>query len=189
MIEDQITIGEAKLREILEQLDRKQTECESLHLKNAKLADELADQRLRLETLTAQVTPSVESMTWEERKSLILKQLEREDFEDAHKRGQWIDVVAETDRVVQERDRELAELRELLRQQPDCVGSNQVVGAAAIAEILDSDELVQQERRQLQQLKQEWHEKMRQGEIELALERAELARKLHELESPSIVPA
>ena len=55
------------------------------------------------------------------------------------------------------------------------------IGAAAIAEMIDSDELVQQERERLQLLQAEWEEKFRQGEIEASLERAKLSRERQEL--------
>ena len=47
--------------------------------------------------------------------------------------------------------------------------------------MLDSDELVQQERERLQMLQAEWQEKFRQGEIEASLERAKLSRERQEL--------
>lgn len=183
LVEDEVRVGRDKLTEILHQLERKQDECDRLHADNAALADQIASQKLRLETIDADLTPSVDEMTWEQRKTLMLRQLEREDAYDDRQQSQLIDVIAETDRVVSDLERELADLRELLRQRPGSVEASEVVGATAIAAMLDSDEIVQQERDQLRQLKEEWHAKMCQGEIELSLERAKLARRSHELES------
>ena len=47
--------------------------------------------------------------------------------------------------------------------------------------MIESDELVREERERLQQLQVEWEEKFRQSEIEASLERARLSRERREL--------
>ena len=54
--------------------------------------------------------------------------------------------------------------------------------AAAIAQMIDQDELVQQERDKLQEMQRQWEAKLRQAEIDVSLERARLARQRQELE-------
>lgn len=81
-----------------------------------------------------------------------------------------------TDGVVATKDREIAELKELLQQQAENIDSS-AVGASAIAEVLDQDELIRKERENLARLREELREKLRQAEIEASLERARLARE------------
>ena len=82
---------------------------------------------------------------------------------------------------LERRDEEIHELRSLLEEQSGTRGDGVAVGAAAIAEMLDADELVQQERERLQALQQQWEEKFRESEIEASLERAKLSRERLEL--------
>jgi len=49
--------------------------------------------------------------------------------------------------------------------------------ASAVAEILDADELVRQEREKLASLQQAWLDKLRQAEVDISLERAKNARE------------
>ena len=86
-----------------------------------------------------------------------------------------------TDQIVAGKDREIMELRVLLSQQSSNIGAV-AVGAAAIAENLDGDELIQQEREKLQALQAEWRDKLRQAEIDLSIERARIARQRAEVE-------
>jgi hypothetical protein len=57
------------------------------------------------------------------------------------------------------------------------------IGAAAIAQMFDTDELIQQERQKLKEIQLEWETKLRQAEIDLSMERAKLARERTQLES------
>jgi hypothetical protein len=56
------------------------------------------------------------------------------------------------------------------------------VGAAALSGLLDSDEIIRQQRERLAELQAEWEEKMRRAEIDISMERAKLARERAELE-------
>jgi len=49
--------------------------------------------------------------------------------------------------------------------------------ALAIAEVLNQDELIAREREKLEQLQSEWHEKLREAEVDISVERAKLARE------------
>ena len=83
--------------------------------------------------------------------------------------------------MLAEKDQECRELRQLLQQQSASLGSV-AVGAAALGEALDSDAIVREERQKLKDLQEQWHEKLRQAEIDLSLERAKLAREKAQLE-------
>ncbi len=83
--------------------------------------------------------------------------------------------IAITDEVVAQKDREIAEMRQLLEEQAGNIGSI-AVGATAIAGILDQDELIAQERARLAQVQGEWREKLRQAEIDISVQRATIAR-------------
>jgi hypothetical protein len=48
--------------------------------------------------------------------------------------------------------------------------------------LLADDEIIQRERDRLEQLQQEWEEKLRQAELEISIERATLARAQADLE-------
>ncbi len=56
------------------------------------------------------------------------------------------------------------------------------MGANAIAELLDQDELIRDERANLTRMKEELQEKLKQAEIEHSLERARLARERKQME-------
>ncbi|NND96353.1 MAG: hypothetical protein HKN47_03365, partial [Pirellulaceae bacterium] len=92
---------------------------------------------------------------------------------------------AELDRrldEVQRRESEVKELQALLQQQSetrDCSGV--AIGAAAIAELVEGDELIREEREKLQSLQAQWEERFRESEITASLERAKLSRERREL--------
>jgi chromosome segregation ATPase len=99
-----------------------------------------------------------------------------------------------TDQLLAEKQREIDELKQLLASQSARLGEL-AIGAAAVAELIDKDAVIQEQRKHLQRLQAEWEEKLRQAEIELSLERAKLARervqleeKLHALEIQAAQP-
>jgi hypothetical protein len=56
------------------------------------------------------------------------------------------------------------------------------VGAAAIAQMLDTDELVRQERDNLKELQEKLREELKKAEVDISLERAKIARDRAELD-------
>ena len=90
-------------------------------------------------------------------------------------------LVAERDQQVAEQEREINELKQLLDQQAGNIG-DVAVGASAIAEMLDQDELIREERENLNKLQVEWRDKVRQAEVDISQERAKLAREKAQLE-------
>jgi hypothetical protein len=122
---------------------------------------------------------------WESMKKRMMEQLDQDFSEDdpqqAEERLKIEEVIRDTDRIVAEKDREIAELRQLLEEQSSSWGS-MAVGAAAIADVLDKDEIIQHERENLKKTQEEWREKMRQAEIDISMERAKIARERAELD-------
>ena len=91
------------------------------------------------------------------------------------------EIVARTDKIIAEKNREIEELQHLLDNQSNSLGSL-AVGAAALEQVFDQDAIIREERQRLQQLQDECRDKLRQAEIELAMERARLARRDAEIE-------
>ena len=181
-----IEIKRRKLAQLLLELKNVRSRCTRLHCENESLAAEISLQRLKLESYQERLTPSLEkAITWEDRKAMIWQQLEDDEDCDPDQKKQFIDIVQETERIVADRDQEIAELRLLMSQQreiPTTVDDQQVTGATAIASILDADEMIAMERHNLEKLKQEWMEKLQQAEIDMSIERAAIARQQHDLQ-------
>ena len=209
-------VGETDLVHCLERPEEAPTSEEVLALRKhaselKSQVSELKSQVIELERqndeLTAQATSASiqaavasteathETLSWAERKQLILQQMEAETFdaeEFVESLGDEIvtqssdsdDPVEYVNRLNDElarREEEIRELQHLLEQQSETRDAGVSIGAAGIAELLDSDELVREERARLQVLQDEWEEKFRQAEIEASLERAKLSRERREL--------
>jgi chromosome segregation ATPase len=182
-------------------------EVQSLRDQVVNLESQVSDLERQNDELTAQATTASiqaavasteathETLSWAERKQLILKQMEADTF-DAEEFAESqanessadcddnIDPVEYVNRLNEElarREEEVRELQHLLEQQSETCDSGVSIGAAGIAEMLDSDELVREERARLQVLQDEWEEKFRKAEIEASLERAKLSRERREL--------
>lgn len=129
------------------------------------------------------------ALDWEAEKRRILAALEAEEGDGSPADGrpneavlaELQEIVRRTDMLVAEKDREIAELKQLLQDQSANLGTV-AVGAAAIGELLEADAIVREEREKLRLLQEEWREKLRAAEIEISVERAKLARQRAELE-------
>ncbi|WP_345682735.1 hypothetical protein [Novipirellula caenicola] len=177
--------------------------CE-LKRQNSDLAAKVANANVKKSTSD---TPSdfTEALSWEERKQLILRQMEEDCFdaetfltqtvqsrlndadEDDEREVDPVtfveELTSEVTRLQQQNERlekEISELNHLLENRPQSAGG-MAIGAAAIAEMIDADELIQEERQRLQALQTQWEEKFRQAEIEASLERAKLSRERQEV--------
>ncbi|WP_145169123.1 hypothetical protein [Rubripirellula lacrimiformis] len=192
----------SEIDEISAHVSSVEAENDDLRQQNADLASRLASQNVRSTVSNAQSSTS-DALSWEERKALILQQLEDDDFDadtfiedlqaehnvdDAALAESPIEFVraiyaqlAKHEAELANRDTEIGELHCLLDQRSDAGDGATAVGAAAIAQLIDSDELVMQERERLQLLQAEWEEKFRKSEIEASLERAKLSRERQEL--------
>lgn len=123
-------------------------------------------------------------LDWEAQKLRMLAMLEEYDDGDEDEATTKLTIQGTleiTDSVVAEKDQEIAELRKLLEEQSSNIG-NVAVGASAIAQLIESDEVIQHERERARQLQGEWEGKMRTAEVEISVERAKLARERAELE-------
>ncbi|WP_404310055.1 hypothetical protein [Neorhodopirellula lusitana] len=198
-----------ELQQLRDELEKSWQENEELRHQNDTLATQVAESSIHK---TVQADQGIdESLSWESRKALILRQMEEDSFDaDAfvqslsteakqHAVIETADVaepveltpsefieslvvqVSRLEGMVGARDKEIGELQMLLQNQSGTRDGGIAIGAAAIASLVDSDELVMEERERLQQLKNDWEDKFRQAEIEASLERAKLSRERQEL--------
>jgi hypothetical protein len=175
---DDSTELEQQLADVRSQLIEARHESVELRLQCNELSTRLAQ-------FQSPKSLSSEAWSWEERKQAWLRQLEEEDSgdgtADSKKRLEVQDIIDRTTQEIDRRDREIADLKSLLEQQA-VAANGMAVGAAAVAQIIEADELIVEERQRLKQLQEEWEQKQRQGEIEMSLERAKLARERLELQ-------
>jgi len=156
-------------------------------LRCAELEKKLAEAESRQAQALASAS-SVASggvLNWEIEKQRILAALEAEgDADDEERRTAHLkiqDVVKKTEAALADKDREIAELRSLLENQAANIGS-MAVGAAALGQFLEQDEIIRQQREHLRALEEEWKEKLRQAELDISRERAKIARERAALE-------
>jgi chromosome segregation ATPase len=119
-------------------------------------------------------------MDWEAQKQRLLASLEADQDDDEEAVAERTSVegtIRITDQIVAQKDREIAELKTLLEERGTARGES-----AAVAELVDRDEIICQEREKLQQIQAEWREKIGQAEIEISLQRAKIARERTELD-------
>jgi archaellum component FlaC len=181
--------GNSDAQELRERFEMAVQEIRELKVRNEKLNAENI-------SLSAQPGRSADppdgdasnGFDWETQKQALLREMEADlDSSDpghAHTRLTIEGAIQITDQVVAEKDTEIAELQSLLANQSSSLG-DLAVGAAAIAEVLDHDELVHQERENLIRMQDEWREKLRQAEVEISVERAKFARDRIELDDKS----
>jgi chromosome segregation ATPase len=121
-------------------------------------------------------------MDWEARKQQMLAALEdddRGDAEAAQERETIQNAIELTDQIVAQKEQEIADLRRQLADRASAEGAST---GAAVAELLNSDELIRQEREKLLKAEAEWREKIGRAEIDISVERAKIARDRMELE-------
>ena len=157
-------------------------ELRRLRAENHDLANRLAatehELRAARGTIGTSATQSAAASAWETKKKQVIEQLEADamDAEMASARITLEDLVRTTDRIIAEKDFEIRNLRQLIDDQSRRI-DGMVTGAAAVASILDHDDIIRQERENLKRMETEWREKLRKAEIDLSLERAKMARE------------
>ena len=175
-----------------DQLEQLSAQVAELEQQNEELASRVANSQIE-----NTVEDSSAALSWEDRKKMILEQMEDDSYdaesflatlpsgEECTDADDYLEQLREEvdqrNKELLERDNEIRELRCLLDQQSESRNDGMAIGAAAIAELVDNDDLVQQERKRLQEIQEEWEEKFRQAEIEASLERAKLSRERQEL--------
>jgi hypothetical protein len=119
-------------------------------------------------------------LDWESEKRRILAALEASEGSQGAEAGperlQIEEIVTQTQRLLAEKDRQIAELRKSAGESQ--AGTEE---ATARQSILDQDSVVCQEREELRQLQEEWRGKLRQAEVDLSVQRAKLARQEAEI--------
>lgn len=193
---DRVSAAEAETARLQEQSAKApivdETRVSDLEKRLQMAIDELRNERQRAAEMQKQLADvrvqaahagAGGAMDWEAQKRKLLQSLEEDSdaMADHEERLSIEETIRVTSRVVDEKEREIVELRQLLEQQSSNFGSV-AVGAAALSDLVDNDELLQQERKKLADLQEEWQVKLRQAEIELSLERAKLGRERVELE-------
>ncbi len=185
---EQLTQSTRQLEVLEQQLYDQQLELLDLRSQNSDLASQIAKHQLTASASKPHASFNQESLTWEERKQLILQQLDADaDSEQDHettvvKNLEIEDIINTTQKEIERRDREIGELQSIIEQQSSA-REGMAIGAAAIAQMLDADELINQERQKLKDIQREWEDKLRQAEIDLSMERAKLARERTQLET------
>lgn len=171
-----------RIEELEKRLDLAIGELRETKAPLAKAEADLAAKAVPHHVATPHPTPE-KFANWEAQKKFLLAELNGEggDSVSPDDRITVQQVIAATDRAIKDKEEEIKELQTLLQFRNENV-TEVVVGAAAIDEILNNDEIIQQEREQLERLKKEWKEKVRTAEIEISMERAKLAREKNELE-------
>ena len=156
-----------------------------LRAENEELKAELARAKSRPQAAEAVAMQAAGSISWEAQKQKLLAALESEydenEPEDAKQRTEIEEIVRKTDLAISQKDDEIQELKKLLESQSENIGTV-AVGAAAFGELLDSDQIIQEERESLKQLQEEMRRKLAAAEIEISVERAKIARQRVELE-------
>jgi len=114
----------------------------------------------------------------------MLQSLEDEDHPNSHSADDHSTIegtIQITDRIIADKDQLIARLQKQLLEEQASRPVAPVVHAE-VAQHLDKDEAVSQERDRLKSLQTEWRENLRQAEIDISLERAKLARERAEIE-------
>ena len=183
--------GEMADEDLRQRFDMAMEDVRELKAKNAELQQQLEAAQPGGGGGSAPA-PSTGGLDWEAEKQRILMELE-EDFQEGDGEDEEADeevraerlkiekVIERTDAILADKDQEIAELKQLLENQSGSLGT-MAVGAAALGEMLDNDEIVQEERENLKRLQEELNEKLRKAEVDISLERAKIARERAELE-------
>jgi len=145
---------------------------------NARIAE--LEQQLEQSTQQTPAAPigSGGALDWETQKSQLMALLEADDPDSPEAKSERLrieEAIQTTDRVVAEKERELAQLRDQLA----AAGTD---GESKREQLLANDEVVAAEREKLRLLKEEWEGKLRQAEIDISVERARIARDRAKIE-------
>lgn len=144
-----------------------------LKAKNAELEQQ------RQQGADSKVNPPADdsggNLDWEAQKRRLMAQLEDFDDDDEDEARDRLTIegaIRITDQVVAEKEQQIEEMKCQLARRPAEADQSQ-----AVADVLDADEVVRNEREKLRLLQEHWQEKLRKAEIEISVERAKLARE------------
>jgi hypothetical protein len=154
-----------------------------LKSRNADLQQE-ADKARSTAAKLAQQAQQSGTLDWEAEKQRILAALETDcDEDDESQQAERLkinNVLRTTDEVVAAKDAEIQELQQQLEQSAYCAA--QASNATEIEAAFNADSAIIEERERLKRLQEQWQAKLRAAEVELAVERAKIARQRAELE-------
>jgi len=177
------TEGNQEIDDLKRRFEMAVQDVRELKTKNTELTEQLAKAK-SAPAAKSSVTAATGG-SWESLKQKLMADLESDfdEKEDAQKADKLTvqGAIKITDQVVAEKETEIQELRKLLEAQSQQVGAV-AVGAAAVAEMLDTDELVRQERESLKRLQDGLRDQLKQAEVDISVERAKLARERAELD-------
>jgi hypothetical protein len=136
---------------------------------------------------------SLEGLDWEAQKKLMMARLEAEfdedDEEEFAERMTMEGAIRITDEVVARKDEEIAALKGKIAKMDANRGRQAVSEPSETGECqsssedwLEKDAIVQQERESLRKLQEKWKQKIREAEIDIAVERAKITRERAELD-------
>lgn len=180
----QLAVRESSTEESSATGESSPEEAEDLRRRLELALDDLRESRAKIERLESMKQSSgglSESLDWETQKRNLLHQLDKGELP-ATDRITMQQVIDATDDIVRRKDEEIDQLERLLQHQSENI-QGFAVGAAAVAGLLETDELICQERENLERLQSEWREKLKRAEIEISMERARIARERKELET------
>lgn len=173
--------GDARKSSDLERrLEMALDELREIKRANTELEGKLAKARTSAGSGKSVSAPTA-GLDWEAQKQRLLAELEEDhatDEESVAERNSIEGTILITDQVVARKDEEIAELQRKLQE----LGGNSVESRqAAASEMLDHDEIIRQEREKLQQIQEEYRQRIGKAETDISLERAKLARERAEL--------
>ena len=149
-----------------------------LKQENAQLRDQLA--KAKPASAAGAATPGG-SNDWAAQRARLMAMLDQEEGDgplDAARKKERASIenaIETTDRVIADKEREIAELRAAHESQDrNDTAEN---AARGVEQVLNADELIAAERQRLAALQAEWEDKLRAAELEFAVERAKLARE------------
>jgi chromosome segregation ATPase len=121
-------------------------------------------------------------LDWEAQKQRLLASLEADDGDEPDEervaeRASIKETIRVTELAIAKKDEEIAELRREIEQ----LSSAPHGISDATTALLDSDEIIRQERERLLQLEAEWRDRIGKAETELSVERAKLGRDRAEM--------
>jgi hypothetical protein len=179
---------ETELDELRRQVAGLTQELTDVRQQNDDLALKLADADVR-DANSVGDTAKTGELSWEARREMILAQMEDDSFDaeafvsalQTESEKTTCDPIAHVQQLhieLQRRGDEIQQLQSQLRKQQE--GCAEAVAGEAPS-LIETDDVVREERERLRQLRSEWEEKFREGEIAASLERAKLSRERRQL--------
>jgi len=160
--------------------------------RTAQLEEKLRQQSRNADAVSDDAD-SMEGLDWEAQKKRMMARLEAEfdedDEEEYADRMTMEGAIRITDEVVGRKDEEIASLKDTIAKleanrgrQPTGESSDAGESEPSPEDWLEKDTLIQQERENLRKLQEKWKQKIREAEIDIAVERAKITRERAELD-------